>query len=276
MTSNSPLPLDLDRAAATLNVCAVGHSIQYHETLPSTMPVAHTLALRPDIRSGAVVLAGQQTAGRGRMQRRWESLPGRSLLLSVLLRKNQLPEQVLQLPMIAGLAVLRSVISTGVPRGRVGLKWPNDLVIGDSWENARKVAGVLIESSSQGAETSYAVVGVGVNANHSVEDLPQIEPPSLPPTSLALELGEVVDCTDLLIAFCRNMADLLTLPSPMLAAAWSSALWNLHRQVTVTLPEGSHLSGTALGVNEQGSLIVEHDGRTTIVSAGDVSIRTSG
>jgi BirA family biotin operon repressor/biotin-[acetyl-CoA-carboxylase] ligase len=193
-----------------------------------------------------------------------------------MLRKNQLPEQVLQLPMIAGLAVMRAVISTGMPRGRVGLKWPNDLVIGDSWENAHKVAGVLIESSSQGAQTSYAVVGVGINVNHSVEELPQIEPPSLPPTSLALELGSVVDCTDLLIAFCRHMADLLTLPSPMLAAAWSSALWNLHRQVTVTLPEGGHLFGTALGVNEHGSLIVEHDGRTTIVSTGDISIRPSG
>jgi BirA family biotin operon repressor/biotin-[acetyl-CoA-carboxylase] ligase len=260
--------LDIARARAQLAGSPVGHTIVYRALTTSTMADARALAA-----SGAVALAGAQSEGRGRMARRWEAPAGTALLLSVLLRGAHIPAQPGLLPAAAGLAVLEAIAAVApLP---VGLKWPNDVLAGRDPAQARKMAGILAESSLAGPVPDYAVLGIGVNVNQATGDLPQVDPPAPPPTSLALELGLPVDRTALLVALCRALDRTLALPPSELLAAWRAQLWTLGRPVTVYLPGAEPLHGRAVDVAADGALVVEAGGQRHAVYAGDVSLRSS-
>src|SRR5262249_5814013 len=111
---------------------------------------------------GLVIVADEQTRGRGRLGRVWHSPPGDNLYLSVLLRRDRPPAWALPLPLIAGVAVSDTL--EGFSCG-TAIKWPNDVLI-----DGRKVAGILTESSTVGGRLEAIVVGIGVNVN--VADLP--------------------------------------------------------------------------------------------------------
>jgi BirA family biotin operon repressor/biotin-[acetyl-CoA-carboxylase] ligase len=129
---------------------------------------------------GATVVAGHQTAGRGRLGRVWEDVPGRSLLVSVLLRPSAPMPLWPELSLVAGDAVARAVGAGAV------VSHPNDVMI-----EGRKVAGVLPE-----ATRGRIVLGIGVNVNHTAKELPRDT--VKPPTSLRVELGREVDRAELL------------------------------------------------------------------------------
>ena len=131
---------------------------------------------------GATVVAGHQTAGRGRLGRVWEDVPGRSLLVSVLLRPSSPMPLWPELSLVAGEAVARAV------GGGAVVSHPNDVMI-----EGRKVAGVLPE-----ATRGRVVLGIGVNVNHTEDELPRET--VKPPTSLRIELGREVDRAELLAA----------------------------------------------------------------------------
>lgn len=271
--------MDMDRVAAALRSSAIGHTLDYHLRAESTMLLAHQLALRPDIPSGALVVAEEQTAGRGRLQRRWQAPPGRALLFSVVLKQGQLPRQPGHLPMLAGLAVLRALDSMELHGVRAGLKWPNDILLahGPPPATSGKVAGILVESSMRGDRLEHAVLGIGINVNQTLAELPQVEPqvepPAMPPTSLAVALGSPVDRTELLIQIAQALADLLTWPAPTVVANWRRALWTIGQQVTVYPGDGSAIAGRAVDVTEAGSLRVDVGGTVHTFDAGDVSLR---
>lgn len=280
MTDDYAVTFDLDRAASALAGAAVGHTLDFHPHVESTMPLAHHLALRPDIRSGAVVLADVQTAGRGRLQRRWEAHAGQALLVSIVLKHGHLPAMPGFIPILAGLAVLaavRHIAPLESHRLSVGLKWPNDVLLGSTPHQARKLAGILVESSFRPAQgdLEYAVVGIGINVNQREADLPVVEPPALAPTSLAVALGHPVDRTELLIALCRAFSFQITRPAPVAVAEWRSHLWTLGQAVTVHQAGGPPLHGLAVDVAANGALIVAEkgSGRLHTIEAGDVSLR---
>jgi BirA family biotin operon repressor/biotin-[acetyl-CoA-carboxylase] ligase len=133
-----------------------------------------------DAPEGATVVAGHQTAGRGRLGRVWEDVPGRSLLVSVLLRPSAPMPLWPELSLVAGDAVARAVGAGAV------VSHPNDVMI-----DGRKVAGVLPE-----ATRGRIVLGIGVNVNHTEDELPRDT--VKPPTSLRVELGREVDRAELL------------------------------------------------------------------------------
>ena len=140
----------------------IGERIHYVPTCTSTNDMAKDLA-DFGVPEGTVVLAEEQTSGKGRYRRHWFSSPGKGLYLSVILRPKQ-PEISL-LTLSAGLAVaeaLRDVLGV-----KVCLKWPNDLL----WEG-KKLGGILSESSYFGQKLNYVVVGIGLNISHSEEDFP--------------------------------------------------------------------------------------------------------
>lgn len=279
--TNPTHAFDLNRAARALVSAAVGHTLDFHPYTESTMLAAQRLAQRPDIRSGAVVLADEQAAGRGRLQRRWEAPAGRALLLSILLKPGQLPPVPGHLPMLAGLAALDAIRAVAGPHAGgpgLGLKWPNDVVAGSTLHDARKLGGILIESAIENGRLSHAVVGIGLNVNQTAAEMPVIEPPALPPSGLSLEFGRHFDRTDLLIALCTAFADRLTHPAPMLVAEWRRELWTLGQPVTVHHPDGSTSGGDAVDVTAAGGLVVEQvdPARGSLrytVDAGDVTLR---
>ena len=254
----------------------VGRNPVYLPQVASTNDEARRLA-QAGAPEGTLVIADCQTAGRGRLDRRWEAPPGSSPLLSLLFRPPLAPHQVQQLTMVCGLAVVDAIeAETGL---RAGLKWPNDVLIGEA-----KAGGILTEIVLAGREVDYAVVGIGLNVN--------LDPGRLPPdlltlaTSLSHRLGRPVARLPLLRGLLRAVeARYLALQagqSPQ--AEWTARLITLGQTVTVTVGAGlapAHcpavLEGVAEGVDANGALLLRlADGKLTTVVAGDVTLRNHG
>ena len=163
-----------------------GHVYRYEETCASTQRL-----LEDDDPEGAVAVAEEQTEGRGRLGRTWHAPAGTSVLISVLLRPPVEPSQLPELSLVAGGAVAEAIAQvTGIDPA---IKFPNDVLV-----DGKKVAGVLAESSE-----GRVVLGVGVNANQTEDELP--EETQHPPTSLRVELGMPVDRPPLLAAILLQL-----------------------------------------------------------------------
>ena len=163
-----------------------GRAYRYAEVTPSTQRM-----LAADEAEGAVAVAEEQTAGRGRLGRSWQAPAGTSVLVSVLLVPDVEPARLPELSLVAGNAVAEAIVEvTGI---EPTIKFPNDILVA-----GRKVAGILAESSE-----GRVVLGIGVNVNQTREQLPpdaQTEP-----TSLRLELGEPVNRVQLLAAILLQL-----------------------------------------------------------------------
>lgn len=214
-----------------------------------------------------VVVADFQLRGRGRLDRRWEAPPGTSVLASVLLRTRLAPNQRHLASIAVGLSALEACQT--VASLRVGLKWPNDLVVSD-----RKLGGLLAESDGTPGELAAIVVGFGIN-------LTWPGPPDAGGTSLLEETGLTYGRDAVLdaILVCLD-AHAAQLESPegraSLLDAYRHRLATLGRTVRVELPDSSFV-GVARGVTDDGHLVVETDGIVREVAAGDVvHVRTEG
>ena len=163
-----------------------GDVYRYAEITGSTQQM-----LADDETEGAIAVAEEQTGGRGRLGRTWDAPPGTSVLVSILLLPNVEPPRLPELSLVAGGAVAEAIAEvTGL---EPAIKFPNDVLVG-----GRKVAGILAESSE-----GRVVLGIGVNANQMLEQLP--EDVQTQPTSLRLELGEPVSRLRLLAAILLKL-----------------------------------------------------------------------
>lgn len=228
---------------------------------------------------GLVVVAEQQTAGRGRQGRTWVSPPRAGVAASVLLRPGTgrwapvPPARYGWLPLLAGVALADAV--TRVARLEAGLKWPNDLLVA-----GRKCAGILAETVPGGRPgTPPAVVlGIGLNVTVRAHELPA-DPGGLPATSLALAGAPVTDRDPLLRALLRALADWYLrwraaggeATGSGLAAAYADRCATLGRPVRALLPGGGELAGTARAVDGDGRLVISGgSGPDHVISAGDI------
>ena len=218
---------------------------------------------------GTVLVAETQTAGRGRLGRRWASPPRAGLTFSVLLRPDGVPAVLLGwLPLLAGVAAVASV--RAVTAVDATLKWPNDILVGE-----RKLGGILAERAG-----AAVVVGVGINVWQTRADLP----PDAAATSLALAAGAEVTGRGLRERLLASLLDELgrryeswrDQASPGDADAcglrreYVRRCATLGREVTVTMPGTEPVTGTATGVDRAGRLEVSTTGGTVAVTAGDV------
>ena len=153
----------------------IGSTIYRLATCGSTNDVAKTLAAE-GAEDGTVVVAGEQTGGRGTKGRGWHSAPGLGLYASVILRPGR--SDIALIPAMAGVAVAEAVRSAAGIEAR--LKWPNDIV----WRG-KKLGGILSESAFRGAEVGHVVVGIGLNLRHRRADFP----PDILPTATSLRLA---------------------------------------------------------------------------------------
>ncbi len=216
---------------------------------------------------GLVAVADHQTAGRGRLDRRWVAPPGTSLLVSVLLRPGEPTEHWHLVTVAAALAVADALEElAGI---RAGLKWPNDLVVED-----RKIAGVLAESSLGGPGGTALVVGMGCNVDWP--DMPE-ELRDLA-TACNLVSDRAVDREDLLVAFLHSLESMY---AGLGDAATRERLRHRERQCSATLgrrvrveqPDGVAV-GTDVDLTAQGALVVDTaDGRQTFAVADVVHLR---
>jgi BirA family biotin operon repressor/biotin-[acetyl-CoA-carboxylase] ligase len=232
--------------------------MKYHhfETLGSTNDQLLKMA-EGGAREWTVVLADRQTAGRGRRTNDWWSPEG-NLHMSILLRPEVSPRQLLRLPVIASLAFLSAMGESG---SSLTIKWPNDILL-----EGRKIAGILAESRSEGEKVLWAVVGFGVNMIRTGGDIP-------------------IGLTDRMAFVCELVEDLepgelaerITLGMKKWSTAlkgegWTNAMVQWSRRALLNMPYiyrdgGRKIEGVPLRLDESGGLVMEtKDGDVTVYS----------
>ena len=264
---DDPLPpdqrLDLDRVRSLLNTNVIGQHLHYLVQTTSTMDDARRLA-EHGAPHGAVVVADEQTAGRGTKGRIWVSPPGQSIHTTLIVRPDI--QTLKRLSIVSPVAATDAVRQTSTLQPTI--KWPNDIQL-----EHRKLGGILIEAEWRHRRPSYALIGIGLNVNF--DPAPWASQIDRPATSLMIELGapqprEPVFAA-LLNAFERRYAQA---HAAALRQVWTSRLDTLSRQVTVTLTTGEAIDGRAVAVDEDGGLIVETDtGEQRTFIAGEVTLR---
>ena len=239
-----------------------GRQIVYLPSVDSTNRRARQLAAE-GAPHGTLVIADEQTAGRGRRGRGWISPAGEGVFMSLILRPQSHPSEVARLSMQTALAVALSIAQTTGLDARI--KWPNDIVCG-----GRKVCGMLLEMNADEQAVHDVVAGIGINV-HQTQFAPEIEKTA---SSLDLLSGQRVCRAALVRAFLEafERAEALAAQGALMDA-YRARSATLGQRVQVIAPAGS-FTGTALEVTDSGSLIVEdEEGQRREVLAADVSVR---
>jgi BirA family transcriptional regulator, biotin operon repressor / biotin---[acetyl-CoA-carboxylase] ligase len=264
---SKPDKLELTELISKLTTRSLGRTIKYFESLDSTQNVAHQL-VNEGAAEGTLVLAERQTAGRGRMGRKWHSPKGKGIWFSLVLRPSIPLQFTPQLTLLVAVALCRAIRSeTELP---VGIKWPNDLLI-----NGKKICGILLESSAEDERLKHVIAGVGISANLFPDDFP--EELRGVATSLSIEAGKPIDRVQLL---CRFLSELEQLYDLYLAEGFTpiKLLWealnvSLHRPLRSMTPQGL-IEGYAESMDDSGALVVRlDDGNVTKIYSGDVEFR---
>lgn len=243
-----------------------GEMVRFDE-IDSTNRMAKQLAIQ-GAPEGTLVVAERQTGGRGRLGRGWSS-PSGGLWVSLILRPTLAPNQAARLTLLAAVAVANAI--TAVTELAVGIKWPNDLIVG-----GRKLCGILTEMSADMDRIAWVVVGIGLNANLLLGQLPTELAASA--TTLQHELGRPID-RNLLVA--QILDQIGTEYQKLTDDQWEQVLdlWRaksvtLGCPVQVTMPS-ERIAGQAIAIDEDGALLVSTESGVRRVLAGDVTLRRS-
>lgn len=212
--------------------------------------------------SGQVVVAGEQTAGRGRHGRSWTSPPG-NLYASVLLRPSVPAASVAQLSLVAGLAMADAIGSLLPDPLQVAVKWPNDVLV-----DGAKVAGLLLETASSPAGTvDWAVIGSGVNIRHHPEGMPYR-------TTALVYHAPGLTADDLLVAYIDSLRGRVAMWEAdgfgALRRPWLERSFGFGQPLRVRLPR-TEINGRFIDLTEGGALVLEDEaGRRLELQAGDI------
>ncbi len=220
--------------------------------------------------TGSVIAAEWQTHGRGRRGRPWHSLPGAALTFSLLWRFQQGAGLLSGLSLAVGVAVARALTTLGVDGA--GLKWPNDVL----W-CGRKLAGILIEMQGDMLGPSAAVIGIGLNCRLPGALRDRIDQPAADLASAcdgAPDRNRVLAL--LLIELARVLDEFGRSGFAPLRDEWQRCHVYQGKAVSITLPDGSAVSGTAEGVADDGTFLITTSSGQRRFHSGDVSVRAEG
>lgn len=240
---------------------AMQFSVQWFDELDSTNTrLADRAKSDPDLPSGTIWAARMQTAGRGRLDRRWISARGQNLMFSVYYRTTAKLPQLPSLTMAASIAIDELLHSYQI---KSHLKWPNDVQV-----NGRKIAGLLSERAGENG----VVIGVGLNVNMPAADAALIDQPA---TSMLIETGNTVAVEDVLRALLTHLPSWLqeweVCGFAGLRDRWLQGYAGIGAPLTVR--DGEHrLSGTLSGFGENGELLLRmQDGQVQTIWSGDIN-----
>jgi BirA family biotin operon repressor/biotin-[acetyl-CoA-carboxylase] ligase len=256
--------MNQDELKKALSKLPLGN-VKYFDSMGSTNTEALAWATN-DAKDLSLVIADEQTAGRGRLDRKWFTPKGTALAFSLILRPTA--EEKTYLTRMVGLAAL-AVVDTLQTRGLVAqIKWPNDVLL-----NGHKVAGILVESVWSGEEVDCLVIGIGVNVLKSAA--PPAELLHFPATSLEESLGPAVKREEILRDILAGMIALRpTVASDSFITSWEKALAFRGEQVQVEEGNGNLITGKLLGLESDGSLrLSDEQGNSVTVRFGDVRLR---
>lgn len=242
-----------------------GSNIQYLDVVDSTNEEAKRISYN-GAGHGTLVVADCQTEGKGRRGRFFDSPKQAGVWMSLIIKDEIAPEKASMLTLVMGLAAVRGIeLTTGL---KPLIKWPNDVILG-----GKKLCGILTEMSLQEDRIHHIVIGVGINVGNQSfpEEIQSVA------TSILLEMKGAVSRSELIAnvlsqferyyqVFMKTQ-DLRELMEP-----YNQYLINLGKQVKVLNPKGEY-TGCAVGINQEGELLVETDGQICRVSSGEVSVR---
>jgi len=245
----------------------LGRQIHYFHSIDSTQFKAHELA-KEGVPHGTVIIADQQKGGKGRMGRPWHSPAGTGIWMSIILRPELPLYRCPQLTLITAVAVVQAIReATGV---RAEIKWPNDILV-----KQKKICGILTELNAETDHINYLIIGIGMNVN--AENFP-IELRDIA-TSLRIQTGENVKRIPLIQRILENLEKLYQLYleygfSPI-KSLWEAHADTIGKRVVLRQPHGS-LEGLAVGINEEGILLVRKDnGEIEKVYSADIENASS-
>ena len=220
-------------------------------------------AARAGARHGATWVAEEQTKGRGRQGRAWQSAKGESILVSILLRTTVSPERVAPLSLVAGL-VVRDAVEHATAAPNVRVKWPNDVLIGE-----RKVAGILVETLLSGGRVEAVIVGIGLNvhARAFADDL------TAKATSMGLETDRELHRSAILADILQRLDRESDLVLHRGLGPFRARLEKADALKGKRVTRDDGVSGIASGIDDTGGLRVAHDnGAIAVWSSGEVHL----
>ena len=216
--------------------------------------------------NGTVVAAREQTRGKGRLGRTWQSKKDDGIAFSVLLRPNVAPSEVSAITPLAGLAVCKAIRE--YTKLDCVIKWPNDIIVG-----RKKLVGILTEMSAEFDAVEYVITGIGINVDHT--SFP--EEIAFKATSLLLETGRHIDKNEFLACVLEHLENEFVKNNLELTPTALSEYTDLCATVgrSVTFQRGTRrISGMAVGVSEHGELkVMMSDGTISLVNSGEVTVQ---
>ncbi len=246
----------------------IGKKIYFFEELDSTQNKAKELAEQGE-EEGTLIICEEQNVGRGRRGRKWVHVPKKSLAFSLILRPKLSPLEIMQLPLVTGVAICE--VLNRHTNVKTYLKWPNDVIMG-----GKKVAGILAEMSGDTESVNYVVLGVGVNINLTKQDIPPVLQDIA--TSIFIENKEKKDRIKILTEILKNMEYwyniYITEGFSKIRRRWIKLNNTLDKHVSVFFRDKT-IDGKAIDIDNMGNLLViDKLNNIHKIMYGDVSIRT--
>lgn len=250
-----------------LNTKRFGRNIHHFDVLDSTQTIAHKLA-QDGAPEGTVVISEEQTAGRGRMARPWESAYGTGIWMTIIVRPDVTPQQASSYTLVVAVAISKA-IKTLYKNVEPAIKWPNDLLI-----NGKKCTGILTEMQAEVDCVQALLVGIGINANQMESDFsPEIADIA---TSLRLEAGEEINRAALVATILQYLEQYTEMfvenGFASIKDEWEQASCTIGQRIEVTTLR-EQFEGVASGITDEGVLQVRLDnGTVRTMYSGDVRI----
>jgi BirA family biotin operon repressor/biotin-[acetyl-CoA-carboxylase] ligase len=258
--------LDPEAIRKRLGESIFSNNIIFYERIESTNTHAKELA-SDGAPEGTIVLAEEQTSGRGRMGRHWLSHGYKNLLFSIILRPSLSLDSIFILTIVLSIAVIDSIEKLhGL---NVMIKWPNDLYIG-----MKKAGGILSEFAVRDKGIEYVILGLGLNVNWRPEEKEGI---LYPATSIFAESGRKISRNDLLVEILKQFEvsyrKMISGAIGDLYERWNEYSLIMGKDVEIE-SKGEKVQGTAVRIDHQGALIIKRsDGAEHRILSGDVSLR---
>lgn len=245
----------------------LGRQIYYEESVSSTQKIALQMSVDGDP-EGTIVIAEEQTSGRGRMNREWYSAKFSGIWMSIILRPDLLPKDAPQLTLITAVAIVQAIeeVTTLHPQ----IKWPNDILV-----NGKKVTGILTELQAESDRINSVIIGIGMNVNQESNSFPD-EIASIA-TSLFIESGKKVNRAKLIQVVLTKLEYLYDLylqegfyPIKLL---WESYAVSIGKMIKARMLKET-VKGKALGITDDGVLMLEDDsGKVHYIYSADIELQ---
>ncbi|SHE44918.1 biotin--[acetyl-CoA-carboxylase] ligase [Caloramator proteoclasticus] len=261
---SSPDILSFDEISPFLKTKFIGHDILYYESIDSTNTFAKSIS--QNCKDGLVIIAEEQTKGRGRLGRTWVSPKRKGIWMSIILHPNLPPSEAHKLTIITASSIYNTLCKFNVD---IKIKWPNDILI-----NGKKICGILTEMNAELNHINSLVIGIGINVNTEVEDFN--EELTKIATSLRIETGKFIDRKKLTAEILNNFEDFYIdylstkdIRPYLEIVRKNSALIN--KYVEIIKPNEKYIA-KVVDIDDDGQLVIDNDGKIEKLLSGEVSL----